>query len=470
MADSNDPSQKDPLDSKEDPLDEEKEARRIKVMKRREEIAKEAEERKKSQPPSQKSTDSPSIADTTPKTTTVEVPAKVQMREDVVNSAVSFLTHEKVKNAPLSQKMAFFQKKGVTQEEIQEALRRADQKLGTNLANQSPSSTPAVAPRPTLPNYPNQNQIQQPNMPMQPNYQQQMMGYPQQQMGYGPIVPQPPKTPWYGTSMGLAITAVGCVSIGIGIAYLTKRFIAPLIFKDPEVEAKRISEQKAKEEATSKVLEELTTALKAIHQDNTELKDLLKKGFDQNESKEGKDGKDIAKLKRQISELDSELKKQKSIALDSKTFQSSPTWSPPAKSSIPSWQQKGNSTSNAPISSNSISTTSSTNGTIAPQEDPFTKMMKEQNQKKEEPQSPQRGYGDAPKPSGMTKIMDMLANGQMPDDIKDIDDKPIPTTENVVIEKGSKSAPPKPWQRNSQSSPKSEEPVGEISKVSEDLM
>lgn len=49
-----------------------------------------------------------------------------QLREDLVNSSVNFLNHPKVKPSPLSQKMAFLQKKGLTQEEIQEALNRAN--------------------------------------------------------------------------------------------------------------------------------------------------------------------------------------------------------------------------------------------------------------------------------------------------------------------------------------------------------
>lgn len=38
----------------------------------------------------------------------------------------------------------------------------------------------------------------------------------------------------------------------------------------------------------------------------------------------------------------------------------------------------------------------------------------------------QGGMGDAPKPTGMSQIMNMLSNGQMPDDIKEVDDKPQP--------------------------------------------
>lgn len=40
--------------------------------------------------------------------------------------------------------------------------------------------------------------------------------------------------------------------------------------------------------------------------------------------------------------------------------------------------------------------------------------------------------GDAPKPIGMNKIMNMLANGQVPDDVKEIDDAPQAFTEPKV--------------------------------------
>ena len=48
------------------------------------------------------------------------------LREPQVENAVKFLTNPKVTNAPLSQKLAFLQNKGLTEKEVAESLRRAN--------------------------------------------------------------------------------------------------------------------------------------------------------------------------------------------------------------------------------------------------------------------------------------------------------------------------------------------------------
>ena len=49
----------------------------------------------------------------------------MSVREPQVENAIKFLTNPKVANAPLSQKLAFLQNKGLTEKEVAESLRRA---------------------------------------------------------------------------------------------------------------------------------------------------------------------------------------------------------------------------------------------------------------------------------------------------------------------------------------------------------
>lgn len=60
------------------------------------------------------------------------------MREDLIQSAVSFLTDPKVQSAALTKKVSFLESKGMTSEEIEEAMSRANGK--------APTTTTAAAP------------------------------------------------------------------------------------------------------------------------------------------------------------------------------------------------------------------------------------------------------------------------------------------------------------------------------------
>lgn len=182
MADQEQKPKKDDLDDeelkKEEELlkkkeEEEREARRQRVLKRREELAKRDEERRKTVP-----TIDDLDAVETPKKT--EGP-KPKIREDVVQSGVAFLNHPKVKQAPLSQKMSFFQKKGLTPEEIQEALTRAGiSQTATNASPQIQQSPVQSVPQTGTP---------QPQYPQASPYQQPAYPYPPPGSYAGPIVP-----------------------------------------------------------------------------------------------------------------------------------------------------------------------------------------------------------------------------------------------------------------------------------------
>lgn len=46
------------------------------------------------------------------------------MREELVQNAVNFLQHPKVRGSPIIYRRSFLEKKGLTKEEIEEAFRR----------------------------------------------------------------------------------------------------------------------------------------------------------------------------------------------------------------------------------------------------------------------------------------------------------------------------------------------------------
>lgn len=83
------------------------------------------------------------------------------MREELITSAVSFLSDPKVQSAALAKKVSFLESKGLTPEEIEEAMARANGKAptiapasqGTMMISQpgmvSQSIAPPVPARPT---------------------------------------------------------------------------------------------------------------------------------------------------------------------------------------------------------------------------------------------------------------------------------------------------------------------------------
>lgn len=82
------------------------------------------------QPPTVESTPvvAPTPATTTTTTTAVTEPQTAivsPLREDLIKSAVSFLSSANVRSADKGKKVAFLQKKGLNQAEIDEAFKRA---------------------------------------------------------------------------------------------------------------------------------------------------------------------------------------------------------------------------------------------------------------------------------------------------------------------------------------------------------
>jgi peroxin-14 len=171
-------------------------------------------------------------------------------REDLVNSAVSFLQDPSVASSPLDKRIAFLQSKNLTQEEINLSLARAG------------DETPAATQPQSAPYYPPpQQQGMYPQPPGNYNYSQ-----------YGNWQAPPPELPkrdwrdWF-----IMATVVGGASYGLWV--VTQRYIKPLIAPPtpPQLEQDKaaIDEQFARAFALLDTLSSDTTALKEAEEART---------------------------------------------------------------------------------------------------------------------------------------------------------------------------------------------------------
>lgn len=82
-------------------------------------------------------------------------------RQSLINSAVNFLKDPNVQSSPLQKRVAFLESKGLTSEEIEEALRKAKGDISTkttevalpqpNQVNVPPNGQPVVMQPPPVP-------------------------------------------------------------------------------------------------------------------------------------------------------------------------------------------------------------------------------------------------------------------------------------------------------------------------------
>ncbi|KAG1046080.1 hypothetical protein G6F43_011170 [Rhizopus delemar] len=185
------------------------------------------------------------------------------MREDLITSAISFLSDPKVQSAPLAKKVSFLESKGMTSEEIEEAMARANGK--------SPSTTTTTVSH-------------QPGMAAQ----SAVMPPPQ--------VPVRPSYDW----RDIFIAAVLAGGLGYGVWNLAKHLFGPW-FKVPT--QKELEEDKEKldaqfqavEDALKEIKEQTNTALttvssqsKKVDESLTSLETVLK-DLEEAESKRDKD-------------------------------------------------------------------------------------------------------------------------------------------------------------------------------------
>ncbi|KAI4927853.1 hypothetical protein J4E85_006366 [Alternaria conjuncta] len=173
------------------------------------------------------------------------------VREDIIQSAVSFLQDPSVASAPLEKRIAFLQSKNLTQEEVDVSLARAAE--DPSYASSPPPQTSAVAsnayrPPPAAPygSYPPQQYWQPPPPP-----------------------PEPPKRDW--RDYFIMATVMG--GVGYGLYFTAKRYVLPLIQPptQPQLEQDKASVDESFKRAFD-LLEQLntdTTALKASEEART---------------------------------------------------------------------------------------------------------------------------------------------------------------------------------------------------------
>ncbi|KAG2233645.1 peroxisomal membrane anchor protein conserved region-domain-containing protein [Thamnidium elegans] len=158
------------------------------------------------------------------------------MREDLITSAISFLSDPKVQSAPLAKKVSFLESKGMTSEEIEEAMARANGKSSGAVA-----TTTAGTPQ-----QPGTMMVQQPGMVMQ----------------HPPPLPARPAYDW----RDIFIAAVLAGGVGYGVWTLAKRLFGPW-FKVPT--QKELEEDKEKLDAQFQAVEDSLKDIK--DQTNTAL-------------------------------------------------------------------------------------------------------------------------------------------------------------------------------------------------------
>lgn len=115
------------------------------------------------------------------------------MREELITSAISFLSDPKVQSAPLAKKVSFLESKGMTSEEIEEAMARANGK-----SSGAVTTTTTTMPQPQQ----GAMMVQQPGMVMQ----------------HPPPLPPRPAYDW----RDIFIAAVLAGGVGYGVWTLAK--------------------------------------------------------------------------------------------------------------------------------------------------------------------------------------------------------------------------------------------------------
>ncbi|KAG2194410.1 hypothetical protein INT47_003121 [Mucor saturninus] len=221
----------------------------------------------------------PSVAETTPVTPAVSdatpIPATAPittttavtepttaivspLREDLIKSAVSFLSSTNVRSADKGKKIAFLQKKGLNQAEIDEAFKRSggDDVSSTAVSTSTPVSNSTAT-----------NSYTPPLAPVLParnaNYgPPQIVYYPQ------PASPPIPAEKVFAMAVILGMGAVGLTAGAVG---LLKQFIAPLLNRIAEYQRTRYNQRK-------EIADKLQKSLKSFCLENDDLDAVIDQG------------------------------------------------------------------------------------------------------------------------------------------------------------------------------------------------
>ncbi|KAF9980348.1 peroxisomal membrane protein pex14 [Modicella reniformis] len=185
------------------------------------------------------------------------------IREDILTSAVKFLQDPKVQASALGKKVAFLESKGLTSEEIEEAMRRANGTSSTTTtaasATTAASGVPGAPPGSTA---------------MVPAGQYGPYG-PQQQVMMAPP-PLPPKYDW----KDMFIAAVVAGGFSYGLWQIAKKVVGPKLQwpsqEDLELDKKKLDEQFEEiEKSLTEVKDGTTTVAKNVEDQTAHVKESL---------------------------------------------------------------------------------------------------------------------------------------------------------------------------------------------------
>ncbi|KGU02601.1 peroxin-14 [Candida albicans 19F] len=182
------------------------------------------------------------------------------MNEELINSAVSFLKDPQVGGSPLTKKVEFLESKGLNQEEIEEALKRANDNSTTTSSSSSSVASSNSSNTTSSPSY---------------QLQQQQQVYSQPPIDYYNVVPPPPPVPEKSWK-DYFIMATATAGVTYGLYQVVTRYLIPSIIppsqssidKDKET----INEEFMK---IDKILDQLTFEQEEIkHANETKLSEI----------------------------------------------------------------------------------------------------------------------------------------------------------------------------------------------------
>ncbi|KAK9362749.1 peroxisomal membrane anchor protein conserved region-domain-containing protein [Lipomyces starkeyi] len=216
------------------------------------------------------------------------------IREDLVVSAVTFLLDPKAAESHLAQRIQFLESKGLTEDEIHEALRRARNPATPQQSITTPSSNVSAPSSATAAAY---------SVPPRPAY------YPGQ-----PLQPPPlPQRDW----KDYFVMATASVGVTYGLYVLAKRYVMPLILPPTpaalEADKEAVSAEFARAEELLQKLQSETEALKeaekrrveSVDEAVEELHKVIEEANTQLESRE----REMRQLQAEIENIRNELPK-----------------------------------------------------------------------------------------------------------------------------------------------------------------
>lgn len=211
-------------------------------------------------------TPTPPPAATTPAPPTTEATAAAAIREDMIKPAVSFLSSPNVRSADREKKIAFLQKKGLTQAEITEAFKRAGVEGGSTVATTTTTTTTTNNPPVTAP----QPQYQQQQQHLTPVLPSRSVNYSAPQIVYLPQPPNPP-VPVEKVFAMAVILGMGAVGLTAGVVGILRRFIAPIFNRIAEYQRTRYNQRKG-------IADRLLKSIKSYNTENDDLDALIDQG------------------------------------------------------------------------------------------------------------------------------------------------------------------------------------------------